>query len=112
MSSLRFLLLQTRNADDPMRQHEVASFARALETSADRISVIDLLSRTLERRHLAGADMVLLGGSGDYSAAGDGGVVGPGIRFAAIGASNGRSYVCFVLGLSGDGPCAGRRSRA
>ena len=51
-----------------MRQHEVASFARALEVDEDQILIFDLLSFALERRHLAKADMVLLGGSGHYSA--------------------------------------------
>ncbi len=68
---LRFLLLQTRNADDPMRQHEVASFARALDVEEEQILVFDLLSFSLERRHLAQADMVLLGGSGHYSVTGE-----------------------------------------
>lgn len=69
---LRFLLLQTRNADDPMKHHEIASFARALEIQDDQIRIFDLLSHSLERRHLEAIDMVLLGGSGHYSAAGDG----------------------------------------
>ena len=69
---LRFLLLQTRNADDPMRHHEVASFARALEADEDQIEILDLLSHSLETRHLKDVDMLLLGGSGHYSAAGEG----------------------------------------
>jgi GMP synthase (glutamine-hydrolysing) len=66
--SLRYLLLQVRNPDDPMRQHEVAAFARVLETSAEHIGVFDLLAGALTPGHLSAADMVLLGGSGDYSA--------------------------------------------
>ena len=69
---MRFLLLQTRNPDDPMRLQEVASFARALDTAATDIAVFDLLTSALEDWHLAGIDMVLLGGSGHYSAAGSG----------------------------------------
>ncbi len=51
-----------------MRQHEVSSFARALEADEDQIRVFDLLSHALKRVHLADVDMVLLGGSGHYSA--------------------------------------------
>ncbi len=55
-----------------MKHHEVASFARALEVCEDQIAIFDLLSTSLEHRHLQDVDMVLLGGSGHYSAAGDG----------------------------------------
>lgn len=65
----RFLLLQVRDADDPMREHEVACFARCLSCSAGRIRVFDLLHGAPSSRELAGADVVLLGGSGDYSVA-------------------------------------------
>lgn len=67
-SSLRFLLLQVRNADDPMRQHEVESFARVLECPVENIGVFDLLHNPLTREELTEADMFLLGGSGHYSA--------------------------------------------
>ena len=69
---LRFLLLQVRNADDPMRAHEVESFSRVLAVSPARIEVHDLLSGPPTRRTIDRADVVLLGGSGHYSAAGDG----------------------------------------
>ena len=36
---IRFLLLQVRNPDDPMREHEVASFARTLETTTERMGL-------------------------------------------------------------------------
>ncbi|MEQ8786886.1 MAG: type 1 glutamine amidotransferase [Pirellulaceae bacterium] len=67
--SLRFLLLQVRNADDPMRRQEVDCFARALNTSVRQIGVFDLLAGVPSRRELDAVDMVLLGGSGDYSVA-------------------------------------------
>ena len=69
---LRYLLLQVRNPDDPMRQHEVRSFARVLETAPEQIRVFDMLNGPLGRRELADADMFLLGGSGHYSATGEG----------------------------------------
>lgn len=69
---IRYLLLQVRNAGDPMRQQEVACFARTLSTTADRIAVFDLLSQPLRENDIRNFDMFLLGGSGDYSAAGEG----------------------------------------
>ena len=69
---LRFLLLQARDADDPMREHEVESFARAFRCTSDRIHVFDLLSGVPSEPALARADVVLLGGSGDYSVASGG----------------------------------------
>ncbi|MEX0718925.1 MAG: type 1 glutamine amidotransferase [Planctomycetaceae bacterium] len=69
---IRYLLLQVRNSGDPMRDHEVRSFARALRTTEDRIRVFDLLAARLARRDFERTDMFLLGGSGEYSAAGEG----------------------------------------
>ncbi len=70
-ASLRYLLLQVRNPDDPMRQQEVECFARALQCDRDRIEVIDLMGRECASVAGAGrvrrADVVLLGGSGDYA---------------------------------------------
>ena len=69
---IRYLLLQVRNADDSMRQHEVACFVRVLNTTPDRIRVLDLLIEQPTERDFAEIDMCLLGGSGHYSAAGEG----------------------------------------
>ena len=71
-ASLRFLLLQVRNADDPMRQHERLAFTRALAIDQDRCETVDLLSARPSSAQLAATDVVLLGGSGDYSATGEG----------------------------------------
>ncbi|NNM26643.1 MAG: type 1 glutamine amidotransferase [Phycisphaerales bacterium] len=65
-SRLRYLLLQVRDPDDPIREHEIECFARAFEVPVDRISIFDLLSGAPTARRLAAADVVLLGGSGDY----------------------------------------------
>lgn len=69
---IRYLLLQVRNPDDPMRENEVRAFARALRTSEDRIRVFDLLSGRLSKADFERTDMFLLGGSGHYSAADEG----------------------------------------
>lgn len=66
---LRCLLLQVRDPDDPMSGHEVASFERALAPRAVRIEIFDLLGRPLTPADLEGLDLVLMGGSGAYSAA-------------------------------------------
>ena len=72
LDRLRYLLLQVRNPDDPMRQQEVESFARALGAQADQIRVFDILRERLPKSKLDEGDMILLGGSGHYSAAGEG----------------------------------------
>lgn len=70
-SQLRYLLLQTRNVGDPMAAQEVHCFARALECEISTISVFDLLGSAPSADTLQQADMLLLGGSGHYSAASD-----------------------------------------
>jgi GMP synthase (glutamine-hydrolysing) len=65
----RFLLLQVRDADDPMREHEVSCFRRALAGEAGQIRIFDLLSGAPSWRDLEDVDVVLLGGSGNYSVA-------------------------------------------
>ena len=67
--SIRYLLLQVRNAADPMRQQEVGCFSRALRTPPENIHVFDLLSGVPDVALLDTVDVVLLGGSGDYSVA-------------------------------------------
>lgn len=64
---LRFLLLQIRDSDDAMAGHEHECFARALEVAPDRITLCDLLTRSVEADDLEGVDVILIGGSGDYS---------------------------------------------
>ena len=65
----KFLLLQVRNSDDPMREQEVGCFARALNCRPDQIEIFDLLSGVPTVAQLDKVDVVLLGGSGDYSVA-------------------------------------------
>ena len=71
-ASLRFLLLQVRNTNDPMREHERLAFARALAIEPDHCDTVDLLSTRPSSTQLDASDVVLLGGSGDYSATGEG----------------------------------------
>jgi GMP synthase (glutamine-hydrolysing) len=68
-TNLRYLLLQTRNSGDPMAVQEVRCFARILDCGISAIDVFDLLSAAPSINRLQSADMILLGGSGHYSAA-------------------------------------------
>jgi len=68
-NKIKYVLLQVRKADDPMRRHEVECFARELRCDAKQISVYDLLSGVPSRQELDQVDIVLIGGSGDYSVA-------------------------------------------
>lgn len=65
----RFLLLQVRDADDPVRRQEVECFAAAIGCGVDRISTHSLLGGAPTGRLLNRHDAVLIGGSGAYSAA-------------------------------------------
>ncbi len=67
MNDFRYLLIQIRDADDPIRLQEIECFSAALGCSSDAIAVFDLLSTSLQASHLAEVDMVMIGGSGRYS---------------------------------------------
>jgi GMP synthase (glutamine-hydrolysing) len=68
---LRYLLLQVRNPDDLMRAHEVGCFQRALAAPRGSLRVHDLLGGRVSPADLDAVDVVLLGGSGHYSATSD-----------------------------------------
>lgn len=69
---MRFLLLQVRDAADSMRTQEVGCFARSLQCDPTDIATFDLLAAAPTDADLAGVDAALVGGSGAYSAAGEG----------------------------------------
>ena len=66
-TTLRYLLLQVRNPGDPMSGHEVRCFARHLRCLESDIRVGDLISDPPGQAELDEVDVVLLGGSGDFS---------------------------------------------
>ena len=66
---IHYLLLQVRDSHDPMLHQEVDCFSRALGCERSHIAVHDLLSGAPTPSRLGEADIVLLGGSGDYSVA-------------------------------------------
>lgn len=67
IEKLRFLLFQIRKPEDPMKASEIASFSWALNCEPDQITAIDLIDSPPSTEQLRAADMVLIGGSGDYS---------------------------------------------
>ena len=69
MQDLRFLLLQIRDSDDPIRHQEVGCFAKALGCESEQIVPFDLLNSFPTQDQLEPFDAVLVGGSGNYSAA-------------------------------------------
>lgn len=71
MDNRRYLLCQMRASGDPMRGQEIACFSSAIGCSPARVSAYDLIAGGPTRAQLDRHDMVLIGGSGDYSAAGE-----------------------------------------
>ncbi|PQO28229.1 type 1 glutamine amidotransferase [Blastopirellula marina] len=71
MSDYRVLLIQIRDADDPIGQQEIGCFAAALDCPESAIRVFDLLTTELTASHLADCDMIVIGGSGRYSVTSD-----------------------------------------
>lgn len=71
MAEPRYLLLQIRSEKDPIRSQEVGCFAKALNCGVKQIDTLDLLTQRLSIDRLETANAVLIGGSGDYSAAGE-----------------------------------------
>ncbi|MCY3595809.1 MAG: type 1 glutamine amidotransferase, partial [Bacteroidetes bacterium] len=66
-SKLNILLLQIRKPDDPMRINEVAAFAESVDSPRERITAADLINDPPKPEALRKADLVLIGGAGDYS---------------------------------------------
>lgn len=69
---LQFLLLQIRDPDDPIREHEIRCFANALECPETDILVHDLIHEAPNTTQFREVDAVLIGGSGKYSVASGG----------------------------------------
>ncbi|HFB39369.1 MAG TPA: type 1 glutamine amidotransferase [Oceanithermus sp.] len=63
---VRFLLLQARNPEDPIRAEEPRQFAERLGVPRSAIATWDLLRGPPGARELAGFDALLVGGSGEY----------------------------------------------
>lgn len=64
---LRILLLQARTAGDPILTHEFECFARAAGVAVDAFTCLNMVETTPDPSMLDGHDLVMVGGSGDYS---------------------------------------------
>jgi GMP synthase (glutamine-hydrolysing) len=105
----RFLLLQARNADDPVRLEEQRCFAERLGVSADQISAVDVLRDRLDETLLEGPEILLVGGAGEHSVLDDTPQIRAFIDFVAEAARRRRPMFasCFgfqalVVGLGGE----------
>ena len=70
-SSLCYLVLQGRLLEDPIRQQEVDCFAHALGCDSSQFTALDLVRDRPAIEQVAAFDMILIGGSGEYSIAGE-----------------------------------------
>lgn len=68
---MRVLILQIRNPGDPMIEAEIAAFAQTLGCDPELITVSTLLLDPPREQDLRPYDLLLIGGSGDYSATHD-----------------------------------------
>jgi len=62
----KILLLQARNPEDPMAEHELNCFVEVAELPKENIIAYDLCKNTADKINLAGYDALMVGGSGDY----------------------------------------------
>lgn len=66
-STPKLLLIQVRDEDDPMRQHEVDCFARRAGLPDGSVVAFDAVHTSPSLRELSGYDALLFGGSGEYN---------------------------------------------
>lgn len=64
---LRFTLLQARNPGDRVRAEERRQFAARMKVEPDRIQTVCMLEDRLDEHLFESCDMLLVGGSGEYS---------------------------------------------
>lgn len=67
MTAERILLLQARDAGDPMLEHELQCFAEMCSLPTEAFRTLNLASEAIAADVLDGVDVVMVGGSGDYS---------------------------------------------
>ncbi|MCB9778076.1 MAG: type 1 glutamine amidotransferase [Alphaproteobacteria bacterium] len=107
--TLHYVLLQARNPGDGAGEDEHRAFAEQLRVPADRVERVDVLHTTLDAGLWDRADVVLVGGSGEYSVLDDHPAIRAFVDFvAATGAEGPPMFAsCFgfqalVLGLGGE----------
>jgi GMP synthase (glutamine-hydrolysing) len=69
MQKINYLLIQARQEKDPMRQHEQMCFARSLKCDIINIKCVDIIRENISKKELKKIDVVIVGGSGDFSIA-------------------------------------------
>lgn len=65
--TLRVLLIQVRDAEDPMREHELECFATRTRLARSAFGVWDAVGRSPTLSEVRGYDALMVGGSGDYN---------------------------------------------
>ena len=105
----RFLLLQARNADDPVRLEELRCFAARLGVPLAQITPVDVLRDPLDEALLSGPEVLLVGGAGEHSVLDDTPQIRRFVAFVAEAARRRKPMFasCFgfqalVLGLGGE----------
>jgi len=73
MRAVRFLLLQVRSPNDPMREHEICCFTETIGCEASNLRAVDLINDDISESLIRSYDVVLIGGAGEYSVATGGG---------------------------------------
>ena len=91
-----------------MREHEIQCFSRSFRCDRERIRVFDLLGGVPPQRALAEADVVLLGGSGDYSVTKGGPWLPAALETMRQLHETFQADVRFLLGISSHGQSHGR----
>lgn len=104
-SSLRFVLLQARNPGDRVREEERAQFAARMKVDVGQIETVSMLDGELDERCLSRCDMLLVGGSGEYSVLDDHeGIWGAKVFLAEIARTGFPTFAsCFGYQLMVDG---------
>ena len=67
IDDLLFVLLQARNRTDPAREDEFRCFLARLGARAEQVRQVDILTERLDDSMMRDADVLLVGGSGEYS---------------------------------------------
>lgn len=71
-TQLKYLLIQIRDPGDPIRKQEIGCFAHALGCARSQIEPLNLIAEAPTPQKLRTVDVVLIGGSGDYSVTAEG----------------------------------------
>jgi len=69
MKNTKYLLLQARKYKDPMIKHEIKCFSKVLKCDKNNIQTLDLIREEIDEESIKKVDVVIIGGSGDFSIA-------------------------------------------